>query len=155
MEHSKCFADLHVRRKGLVMRMKMRETQCGEKLPEAELDIMLVLWQQKRPMKVIEILEELKDTRDWKKPTLQVLLGRLEARGFLKVTQEANYHLYEPLISEDEYRLVESQHFLKKMCRGSFRTLVASFVKLNQISDKELQELYTLLEERKDTRERD
>ncbi len=148
-------ADLQISKERQVMRMKMRESQCGEKLPEAELDIMLVLWQQKRPMKVIEILKELKDTRDWKKPTLQVLLGRLEARGFLKVTQEANYHLYEPLIMEDEYRMVESQHFLKKMCRGSFRTLVASFVKLNQISDRELQELYTLLEERKAPQERD
>ena len=132
--------------------MKLKETYRGEKLPEAELDVMLVLWKQERPMKAIEILDELRDTHNWKKPTLQVLLGRLTSRGFLKVTQEANYHLYEPLIMEDEYRLVESQHFLKKMCRGSFRTLVASFVKLNQISDRELQELYHYLEEQKESR---
>lgn len=81
--------------------MKLKETYRGEKLPEAELDVMLVLWKQERPMKAIEILDELRDTHNWKKPTLQVLLGRLTSRGFLKVTQEANYHMYTPLISED------------------------------------------------------
>lgn len=138
-----------VRRKG--DNMKLKETYRGEKLPEAELDVMLVLWKQERPMKAIEILDELRDTHNWKKPTLQVLLGRLTSRGFLKVTQEANYHMYTPLISEDAYRAAESQHFLKKICRGSFQTLVASFVKSNQISDKELQELYHYLEEQKES----
>ena len=47
------------------------------KLPDSELEVMLVLWQNS-PLKTPEIMKELKHT-GWSISTLQALLQRLEA----------------------------------------------------------------------------
>ena len=47
-----------------------------EKLPEAELDVMLALGTHTRPVRAARLLEDLAD-KAWSLSTLKVLLGRL------------------------------------------------------------------------------
>ena len=47
------------------------------RLPDAELDVMQALWQAGRPTRPSQLLEALRDKRDWSLSTLQVLLTRL------------------------------------------------------------------------------
>ena len=56
----------------------MRNTK---KIPEAELEIMLVVWDAKEAVTSEYIMTRL--DKDWTKPTLLKLLTRLAERGFL------------------------------------------------------------------------
>ena len=47
-----------------------------ERLPEAELDVMLALWTHTQPVRTARLLEDLAD-KAWSLSTLKVLLGRL------------------------------------------------------------------------------
>ena len=52
-------------------------------LPDSELKVMMVIWEKGEKMSTGEILSNLKDT-NWKLSTLQIILGRLTEKGFLK-----------------------------------------------------------------------
>lgn len=122
-----------------------------DRLPDAMLDIMLVLWAEGRPMKATEILTALGLKHTWKRATLHVLLGRLEERGFLSTKEVSNYKLYTPLISEDDYIALESKTILQKLCRGSFSTLASSLIRSRSLTENDLSELSALIEENKKT----
>ena len=116
-----------------------------ERLPDAELEVMLALWQAGRPMKVLELREALAGEHDWQKATVQVLLGRLCDRGFAAAEQERNYKLYRPLVSEADYRASESRTLMRKLCRGSVSTWVASLIESRALEEADLDELESLL----------
>lgn len=134
--------------------MKMNDqtvssTSEWERLPDAMLDIMLVLWSENRPMKVTEILTALGRKHSWKRATLHVLLGRLEERGFLHAEEVCNYKLYTPLVTEDDYIALESKTILQKLCSGSFSALASSLIRSRSLTEQDLQELSSLLEEKR------
>ena len=64
-----------------------------EKLPEAELDVMLALWTHTQPVRTARLLEDLAD-KAWSLSTLKVLLGRLADKSFVEVTREGRFTLY-------------------------------------------------------------
>ncbi|WP_442879663.1 BlaI/MecI/CopY family transcriptional regulator, partial [Anaerorhabdus sp.] len=53
-----------------------------KKIPEAELEVMNVLWKATVPLKTSEIVELL--DKAWAMSTVQVLLTRLEERGYVQ-----------------------------------------------------------------------
>ena len=116
-----------------------------ERLPDAELEVMLALWQAGRPMKALELREALAGEHDWQKATVQVLLGRLCERGFVAAESERNYKLYRPLVTEEDYRAAESRTLMQKLCRGSISTLVASLISSRALDEADLDELESLL----------
>ncbi|MBQ2767694.1 MAG: BlaI/MecI/CopY family transcriptional regulator [Clostridia bacterium] len=116
-----------------------------ERLPDAELEVMLVLWGEGRPMKALELRDRLAEQHGWQKATVQVLLGRLCTRGFVATEDERNYKLYRPLVSEEDYRAAESSTLMRKLCRGSISTLVASLISANELDEADLDELEAML----------
>lgn len=116
-----------------------------ERLPDAELEVMLVLWQADRPMKAVELRDALAERHDWQKATVQVLLNRLCERGFAAAETERNYKLFRPLVSEEAYRASESSTLMRKLCRGSLGTLVASLISTGELDEKDFEELEEIL----------
>ena len=74
----------------------------SRKLPEAEFEIMKVVWEKEPPLTSTMLMEELKQTKDWKVPTLSSLLSRLVDRGYLRTEKNGKERTYYPLITEDE-----------------------------------------------------
>ena len=72
-----------------------------EKLPEAELDVMLALWTHTQPVRTARLLEDLAD-KAWSLSTLKVLLGRLADKSFVEVTREGRFTLYRARVREDK-----------------------------------------------------
>ena len=68
-----------------------------EKLPDAELDVMLALWRYRSPVRTSQILGDVRDARNWSLSTLKVLLGRLADKGFVEVTRQGRFTLYRAL----------------------------------------------------------
>ncbi len=71
----------------------------SRKLPEAEFEIMKVVWEKKPPLTSTLLMDELKQTKDWKVPTLSSLLSRLVDRGYLRTEKNGKERTYYPLIT--------------------------------------------------------
>ena len=123
------------------------------RIPEAELDIMLILWKAAEPSRVIDIYNGLKTIRPCSKPAIHTLLDRLENRGFVKQETIEDgptpYKRITPLVSEADYRAAESNAFLDKICRGSWKTLIATLADTGRITSEDIDEISKLLEQKK------
>ena len=109
------------------------------KISDSELEIMRILWQQNRPLKVAEFHAILEQQRGWNKSTTSTLVTRLRDKGFIEPTERYGVAKYIPLISEDDYVLSEERALLEKF--GSAKKLVAAMVRNGHLNDTDIQEL--------------
>ena len=118
-----------------------------KKLGDAELEIMLVLWETQEPVTSTFILEQVKETRTWKLPTLMTVLARLVEKGFVYCDRSTRTNYYTALVEEKEYKEQESQSFLEKLYGNSLRNLVATLYDGKVVSKEDLNELKKMIEE--------
>ena len=120
-----------------------------ERLPGSELEIMLTLWHNETPLTVGEITKILADAHGWKTATVHVLLDRLEERGFVSCDRSGFRHLFDPIITEEEYRRGEERTMIKRFFGGSAKNMIASLLNTDGLTDEDLEELSALLKQRK------
>ena len=84
-----------------------------QRLPESELDIMLVLWNNTPPMTRPEIEKVITMKKKLASTTILSLLTRLENKNFVEVTKQGKMNLYTPLVSQSDYQAHESRVFLR------------------------------------------
>lgn len=123
------------------------DTMRIQRLPDAELDVMLVLWAAGTEMKTAAILAELNRTRDWSMSTLQALLARLSERGFVRAHTKGRLKYYSPAVSEETYRARETKTFLERFYKNSWKDLFASLVSTQHITAEDIQELEELIKQ--------
>ena len=73
-------------------------------------------------------------------------LSRLCDKGFLSCTKEGRQNLYAPLISESDYRQRESVGFVRRLCGGSVKNLVASLSDAGALTENDIDELRAFLD---------
>lgn len=83
----------------------------------------------------------------WKPSTTKTLLARLVEKGHLKTRPIGNCYLYEPVTSIVESVLSQTRELLKHSLDGNAAPLVFHMVKEGHLSDEDLQELHSLLDE--------
>ena len=118
-----------------------------DKLPEAELDIMKVLWGENIPLKASEIVKKLCPKYSWKVPTAHVILSGLTEKGFVGVDKSSYSHKFFHLVTENEYFAGESAALVKKAGR-SLPVLFASLIDSEDVTDEELLELSEMLDKK-------
>lgn len=118
-----------------------------KRLGDAELEIMLVIWNEKVPVTSSFILEHLHERRNWALSTLMSTLARLADKGFVHCDRTTRTNYYSALISEEIYKQRESSSFLEKLHGNSVKNLVASLYENKAFSDKDLKELRNLIDE--------
>ena len=79
--------------------------------------------------------------------TVQVLLNRVEAKGWLKRRKEGRGFLYEAAISETEGLAELASQFRTKVFDGSALHLVQSLVNARDLKAEDLDDLRALLDE--------
>ena len=121
-----------------------------QRLPESELDIMLVLWNHTPPMNRMEIEKVINTKKSLAPTTILSLLARLEAKNFVKVTKQGKMNLYTPLVSQSDYQAHESQSVLEKLYGNSFKKFVTSLYQGKKVSSEEIQNLSDFLKELED-----
>ena len=119
-----------------------------QKLPDAELFIMKIVWRHGDEVTSAQILESLEGKKEWAVPTVLNFLARLAGRGFLSVRRAGKINIYEPLICENDYLKSESKSFLEKLHGNSLKSLVASLYGGSAVSQKDLQELKRFIDEK-------
>ncbi len=116
-----------------------------KKLPQSELEIMLIIWDAQQGVTSDYIMERLDKT--WVKPTVLNFLSRLCERGFLSYAKEGRYNVYVPCIEKEAYLQSESRSFLERLHQNSIGSLLASLYDGKKVSQKDLEALKRFIEE--------
>ena len=115
--------------------------------PEAELVVMKSVWDLEEPVGTGRIVEKVEKKREWSRSTIQVFLGRLEERGFLRCERKGRLKMYYAAIKQQEYLKRETKSFLENMYENSCRKLIVSLVQTKMITKEELEDIVKIIEE--------
>lgn len=116
-------------------------------LGEAELEIMQVIWNSDSAVTSNYILKELEGKRRWSLSTLMTSLARLSAKEFVKCDRPSGTNMYSYIISESEYKASAGTGFLKSLYNNSICNMVASLYNDKKLSDEDIKELKSYLDE--------
>lgn len=118
------------------------------KISDAELKVLDVIWKEKSANSKI-IVDEVQKNETWNRKTVHTLLKRLVEKGAVNAVKQGNIYMYTPVISKEDYQKKESKSFLKKIYNGSLSMLLTNFIEDEDISEEELDNLYELLDSKK------
>lgn len=117
-----------------------------KKLPDSELEIMLIIWEAGKPVNTAYICDRLKDKKEWKTTSVLTFLSRLVDKGFLSSRREGKTNVYSIEIGEQEYLERESKTFLRKLYGNSITAFVSSLYDSNAIGEDDLRELRVFID---------
>lgn len=123
--------------------MKMR------KLPDSELEIMLIIWEYGRPVNRFQIESKLDADRKLSPTTILSFLSRLQEKGFLDVTKDGKNNIYTAVIDRESYTQAESKNMLKKLYKNSVKNFLAALYDGNDMSEEDIKELEDYIEEKR------
>ena len=119
-----------------------------EKITDAELEIMKVLW-EKKSLTLNELVEELSKEEPKNKSTIKTLLYRLIDKNIVKsVEKNKKENEYKPLISEKKYLKSANETFLDKVYDGNVNNMLLNFVEDKKITKEEIEKLLNIIDER-------
>lgn len=116
-----------------------------ERLPDSELAVMMVLWKQKEELGTGRIVELLEKEKGWTRSTTQVLLTRLEEKGFLVCEKKGRLKYYKVIVEEKTYRRNETKKFVEHFYHASYKNLIASLVEDHALSEEDIDELTEMI----------
>ena len=122
-----------------------------KRLPDAELEIMKVIWHNECPISTSEVKRIIDEESSAGKTvqTVQTLLNRLIAKDYSKKDRRGKEYIYTPLVSEKDYVEFESDRFLKKMHGNSVTNLMRALFDSRNISDEDIAELEAMFKEKR------
>jgi len=111
------------------------------KLPDAEFDIMKVVWANEPPITTNIIMQQHGNGEGWKVQTAISLLLRLVERGFLRTEKNSKERTYFPMVNKEDYLKFETGNFIKQFHNNSFLNLVSTMYDDKALTDEEIDEL--------------
>jgi predicted transcriptional regulator len=122
------------------------EEPVHERITEAELAVMDVLWERPRRT-AAEVCDEVCTARGWSLATVKTLLSRLVQKGALAAEPDGRRYLYSPLIERAAYVGGESRRLVDRLFGGSAASLVAHLAETEALTEDDLSEIEALLKE--------
>ena len=119
-----------------------------KKLPDAELEVMQILWDLEAPAPRAAVEAAMQKLRPIAQTTLLTLLTRLSEKGFVRIEKQGRSSVYTPLVSRADYQARQSKRFFDQLFGGSVSAF-ASALTSSGIPKEDLEELRRLLEEGK------
>jgi BlaI family penicillinase repressor len=114
-------------------------------LTNAEEQVMQILWNLKKGF-VNDIIEQIPEPKPAYN-TISTIIRILEAKGVVDHKAYGKTHEYFPLISKEDYTQGFLSGFVKNYFSNSYKNLVSSFSKGENLSTKEVEEIIALLQE--------
>ena len=121
-----------------------------KRLPNAEFEIMKVVWANEPPITTNIIMEQLGNQKEWKAQTVITLLLRLVKRGSIRTEKNGKERTYFPIVNKEDYLKFETGDFMERFHANSFTSLVATLYNDRKLRDSELDELEKWLKEKRD-----
>ena len=122
-----------------------------KRLPDAELEIMKVIWHNECPISTSEVKRIIDEESNAARTqqTVQTLINRLIAKEYIAKDKRGKEYIYTPLVAEKDYVEFESEQFLKKMHGNSVANLMRALFDSKKISDEDISELEKMFKEKK------
>ncbi len=117
-----------------------------KRLPDSELEVMLLIWQSTEPIHTGEILQRLKDSRECNLQMVQSALNRLTGKGFIKCNKLGRLNYYSSLVDKELYLEQETDSFIQRLYHNSPAKLVTKLLSKQSMSKAEIYEIKRLLE---------
>ena len=117
------------------------------KLAKREEQIMRVFWEMKKAF-IKEVIPYLPDPKPHYN-SVATIVKILEEKGFLGHDTIGNLYQYYPLISKDDYQKHAMKDIVKKYFDDSYPRMLAFFAKEQNLSDKELNEIFDMIKSNK------
>ena len=117
-----------------------------KRLPDSELELMLIIWEAHEAVNRIYIQERLNQSKELAPTTILSFLSRLEAKGFLKIEKRGKVNYYYPLVSQEAYANNESKTVLEKFFGNSIKNFVAQLNNAKSVDEEQIQELKDFLD---------
>lgn len=116
------------------------------KIFDSELLLMEYLWEH-GPCIAADLAVEFLKRYNWKKSTTYIVLKRLEGKG--AISREEPKYLVTPIVTRQQVQSAETNTLVDRMFGGSFASLFANFLNSDQLSEKTLDELQALIDEKR------
>ena len=113
-------------------------------LTPTEWHLMECLW-EKSPRTGREAVEYLENSVGWSRSTTLTMLRRMTEKGVIRCGEEDGVKVYEPLIQKEEAMLHETDDFLSRVYKGSVSMMMSAITRKQDLSQKEIDELYAIL----------
>ncbi len=120
-----------------------------KKLPDAEFEVMKVVWANEPPMTTPIIMEQLGREKEWKIQTVVSLMLRLVERGFLRSEKHGKERTYYALVNKEDYLRFETGNFMRQFHDSSFLNLVNTLYADSALTEKDLDDLQRWVQERR------
>jgi BlaI family transcriptional regulator, penicillinase repressor len=121
----------------------------AERISEAELEVMEVLWAADAPLTAADVAQRIGGGREWSDRTVKTLLGRLLGKGALAHEEDGRRYLYRPIVARADYAARESTRLVDRLFGGRAAPLVAHLAERDRLSADDIAELEALLKELK------
>lgn len=117
-------------------------------LTPAEWHVMECLWEN-APCTARQAVEYLSKSVGWSRSTTLTMLRRMTEKHQIRCCTEGTVMTYSPILSREEATVDQTQSFLDRVYHGSISMMLSAFAKKQPLTDKEIDELYAILEEAK------
>lgn len=119
-----------------------------KRLPDSELEIMMIIWELDKPVTRFEIEAEMGEERKITPTTILTFLARLQEKGFLAVEKVGKNNLYSPLIDKEVYMQKESKSILARLFQNSAKNFLAALYDGEHLTKEDLKELEEYIQEK-------
>ena len=117
-------------------------------ISKAELRVLQVLWQE-HPLTVGQIIERVQAAEDWHDNTIKTLLTRLTEKQAVDRYKDGRRFFYSPLVQKEDVVETEAEGLLERFFNGQMAPLVAHFAKRKKLSEADIDEIESILNELK------
>ena len=115
------------------------------KISDAEWRVCRVFWRNAKPLTANEVIAQLEGKTAWAPRTIKALLNHLIKKNILGFEYQERRYLYFPLLNEEECLRVHTQSFVQRFFDGAAVTMLASFLKHEELSESDIAELKAIL----------
>ena len=122
-----------------------------KRLPDAELEIMKVIWHNECPISTSEVKRIIDEESNANRTqqTVQTLINRLIAKEYIAKDKRGKEYIYTPLVAEKDYVEFESECFFNNMHGISVPYLMRALFDSKILSDEDISELEKLFKEKR------
>lgn len=116
------------------------------RLPDAELELMMIIWDSEQPVSRVEIEKKMKGDKSVLPSTVLTLLSRLEKRGFIRHEKHGKINYYYSLADKQQYLKEEGKSVLDRMFGNSLANFVAALYDGEEMDEDEIRSLRTFID---------
>ena len=110
------------------------------KISDAELRVLRLLWQEKRPLSMARMKRVLTEQTGWDGSTVKTFVYRLVEKGALRADKRSPVE-YSALVGEAEYGRYATGALIDKLYDGSAKNLIAALVSEKTLDEADIDEL--------------